>query len=489
MTVGGRAWRVGRAVLVVGAVPAALLISIGQDETSAGPTAVGMVTGLVAAMFIVTLIAGYLTRVVIRPVRKAAIIADQLVCGEVGSRLVESRAEEISRLGRSLKIMGVSLGRSLEGLAQMVEAQTAVRRVAILVARGVSPTEVFEAVTAELGRLIGADGANIVRYEPDGNATIVAAWGWPGPMLPSGTRISLQGHSVSATVLSTGRAARLDSYHGNPSPLATFLREQGIRSAVGAPIFVEGRLWGVVTASMTRDEPLPPDAEARLADYTDLVATAIANAQARTDLAASRARVVLATDQARRRIERDLHDGIQQRLVSLGLQARAAEASVPSAMPELRAQLSAVATGLFANLDDLGEISRGIHPTILTDRGLPSAIKVLARRSGVAVELDMRLEGRLPEPVEVAAYYVVAETLANATKHARASVVRIDATTRHDRLYLSIQDDGVGGADPARGSGLIGIIDRVEALGGTMTLNSRAGQGTSLHVELPIGST
>jgi signal transduction histidine kinase len=195
--------------------------------------------------------------------------------------------------------------------------------------------------------------------------------------------------------------------------------------------------------------------------------------------------VVLATDQTRRRIERDLHDGIQQRLISLGLELSAAERSVPAAMSGLRSQLAAVATGLSAGLDDLREISRGIHPTILTDRGLPAALKALARRSGVAVEVDMRLDRRLPEPVEAAAYYVVAEALANAVKHARASVVRVQAAMRHGRVSLSVLDDGVGGADPARGSGLIGIADRVEALGGTMTLESPQGRGTSLRFELP----
>jgi signal transduction histidine kinase len=463
----------------VGQVPAVL--------EAAGPVVVGIAAGLAGAAIIIALVAAYLIRVVVAPIRRAAVIADQLAEGKLDPRLIETGVGEISRLGRSLNIMGASLGRSLDGLAQLVEAQTALRRVATLVARGVSPTEVFEAVTAELGRLIGADGANIVRYEPDGSATIVAAWGWPGLRLPAGSRISLKGSSVSAMVLQTGRAARMDSYVGIPGPLATFLFDQGIRSAVGAPIYCDGRLWGVVTASMTRDEPLPPDAEARLADYTDLVATAIANAQARTELVASRARVVMATDQTRRRIERDLHDGIQQRLISLGLELRAARDSVPDTLPELQAELSSVAAGLLSGLDDLREISRGIHPTILSDRGLPSAIKTLARRSGVAVGLDVQVDKRLPEPVEVAAYYVVAEMLANATKHARASVVRVELTALPDRLHLSVQDDGIGGADPARGSGLTGITDRVEALGGTMRLTSPAGHGTALLVDLPLG--
>jgi signal transduction histidine kinase len=386
----------------------------------------------------------------------------------------------------SFNIVNDSLEHNHEDLAQVVETQTALRRVATLVARGVPPSEILDAVAAELGRLIGTDGAHIVRYEADGTETVVAAWGAPGIQIPVGTRLSLEGRSVSATVLRSGRAARIDSYEGAPGPLAAHLREHGVRSAAGAPIYVEGRLWGIVTASRTREKPLAPDAEARLADYTDLVATAIANTQARADLVASRARVVVATDQARRRIERDLHDGIQQRLVSLALDVRDAEARLPVHMSEHRARLSALANELTGVLDDLREISRGIHPAILSEGGLGPALKALARRSTSPVELDLHLESRLPEPIEVAAYYVVAEALANAAKHAHASVVRVGALIRDGRLHVSVRDDGVGGADPARGSGLIGLTDRVEALGGTLTLDSPAGHGTSLQVDLPI---
>ncbi|MFG2041768.1 histidine kinase [Dactylosporangium sp. NPDC048998] len=456
---------------------------VSYDPASAG---VGVVMGLLVAALVALGVAGYLLRVVVQPIRRTAMIAEQLACGKLDPRLMATGLGEISRLGQSLNVLGASLGRCVGGLAQLVAAQTALRRVAVLVARGVLPHDVFHTVTAELGRLIGADGANIVRYEPDGSGTIVARWGWPGRLLPVGTRISLQGASVSELVRRTGRAARMDSYQDRSGPLATFLYERGIRSAVGAPIYVEGRLWGVVTASMVRDESLPRDAEARLADYTDLVATAIANAQARTELVASRARVVLATDQVRRRIERDLHDGVQQRLLSVGLELRAAQDSVPETMGGLRERLDSVADGLHGGIDDLREICRGIHPTILTDRGLAAAVKALARRSGVAVDVDVHLDRRLPESVEAAAYRVVAETLANASKHARATLVRVSVGVREARLHLSLRDDGVGGADPARGSGLIGIGDRVEALGGSMTLTSPPGAGTALDVELPI---
>jgi signal transduction histidine kinase len=208
----------------------------------------------------------------------------------------------------------------------------------------------------------------------------------------------------------------------------------------------------------------------------------------REELAASRTRVVAAGDLARRRIERDLHDGTQQRLVSLVLDLRAAEAAVPPERPELRAQLARVADGLTGALDELRELSRGIHPAILSEGGLSPALKALARRSVVPVELDLHVQARLPEPVEVAAYYVVSEALANAAKHARASAAHVDVQTRDVTLHLSVRDDGVGGAAPGRGSGLVGLTDRVEALGGTIAVHSPAGQGTTLEVHLPIGT-
>jgi signal transduction histidine kinase len=208
----------------------------------------------------------------------------------------------------------------------------------------------------------------------------------------------------------------------------------------------------------------------------------------REELAASRARIVAAADLARRRIERDLHDGTQQRLVSLVLDLRAAEAAVPPELPELRAQLARVADSLAGALDELRELSRGIHPAILSEGGLGPALKALARRSVVPVELELDVPARLPEPVEVAAYYVVSEALANAAKHARASVARVDVQTRDGSLHLSVRDDGVGGAAPGRGSGLVGLTDRVEALGGTVRVHSPARQGTRLQIYLPIGT-
>jgi signal transduction histidine kinase len=254
---------------------------------------------------------------------------------------------------------------------------------------------------------------------------------------------------------------------------------------VGAPILVDGRVWGAAIVGSSRPEPLPPDTETRLADFTDLVATAIANAETRAQLTASRARIVAAADDARRRIERDLHDGAQQRLVSLGLELRTTEASVPPDLHPLKERISHLVTSVAGISEEVQEISRGIHPAILSKGGLGPALKALARRSAVPVELVLDVDRRLPDPAEVAAYYVVAEALTNAAKHARASAVTVCAEAEGVTLRLSIRDDGIGGADSAKGSGLTGLIDRVEALGGRMQIMSPPGSGTSMRVTIP----
>jgi signal transduction histidine kinase len=278
----------------------------------------------------------------------------------------------------------------------------------------------------------------------------------------------------------------VDTYADASDPVGAAAHEEGLRSSVGTPVIVEGRLWGIVVAASTSDRRLPRCTEARLAAFTVLVATAIANAESRAELAASRARVVAAGDETRRRIERDLHDGTQQRLVSLGLELRAAETMVPAELTELREQLSGATKGLGDVVENLQEISRGIHPAILSKGGLGPAIKTLARRSAVPVQLDLRAERRLPERIEVAAYYIVSEALTNAAKHARASVVHVDVKAQDAVVRLSIRDDGIGGADPTQGSGLIGLRDRVETVGGRMEIASAAGTGTSLLVTIPI---
>jgi signal transduction histidine kinase len=304
--------------------------------------------------------------------------------------------------------------------------------------------------------------------------------------MPIGKRFSFEGESVAAMVFGTGRAARRDSHENAPSPDVQYIHELGLHSGVGVPIVVDGRLWGAANVGSSRPEPLSPDTEARVGDFADLVATAVANADARAELTASRARIVAASDATRRRFERNLHDGAQQRLVSLGLQLRTAEASLPPGFDALREQVSDVVAGLTGVSEDLQEISRGIHPAILSRGGLGPALKTLARRSAVPVELDIAIDRRLPEPAEVAAYYVVAESLTNAAKHAQASEVKVSVEADGANLRLAISDDGIGGADSHKGSGLIGLIDRVEALGGQLRIASLVGSGTSLLALIPF---
>lgn len=369
----------------------------------------------------------------------------------------------------------------------VAEQQAALRRVATLVARGATSSEVFSAVAEESARCLGVLNATLLRYQPDGSGMIVAARDEPGlPKMPVGERLTLEGENIAAMVLQTGTPARMDSHDHASGSAAARIRELGLRAGVGAPIVVDGRLWGVIIAGTSRREPLPSDTEPRLAEFADLVATAIANAEAHAQLTASRARIVAAADEARRRLERDLHDGAQQRLVSLGLTLRTAESAVPPELSALQTQLSEVVAGLVDVSADLREISRGIHPAILSKGGLGPALKALARRSSVPVELDLDLTDRVPESAEVAAYYVAAEALTNAAKYAQASGIHIHARTEGPHLHLAVRDDGVGGAEPTEGSGLIGLTDRVEALGGQLQITSHPGCGTTLIVRIPI---
>jgi GAF domain-containing protein len=371
-------------------------------------------------------------------------------------------------------------------LARLAEEQAALRRVATLVARGTPPEELFAAVVEEVAQLLPVAFAAMGRYESDGTMTNVATSSRVVERFPVGRRWPLDGKNVSTIVAQTGRAARIDNYADAPGPLAAAIREGGLHTSIGTPIIVDGRLWGVMTASAGPEQSLPADTEARLANFTELLATAIANTASREALAASRARIVAAADEMRRRIERDLHDGIQQRLVSLGLEVRGAQAGAPLQLGELEGLLSRVADGLVSVFDELREISRGIHPAILSEGGLKPAISALCRRSVLPVELNLDTERRLPELVEVAAYYVVSEALTNVAKHAQASVVRVDLDTHEEILRLAIRDDGIGGADPGQGSGLLGLSDRIEALGGTLQMTSPAGEGTTLLVEIPL---
>jgi signal transduction histidine kinase len=373
---------------------------------------------------------------------------------------------------------------SREELTRLAEEQAALRRVATLVAEGATPDKVFAAVADEVAHLIGVPLAEMTRYDADGMVTVLGSFG--DALYPVGSRWPLEGSSVTARVLETGRSARIDDYAQAHGPIADVARESNVRWAVGVPIVVDGALWGLMSAGSRDPEPLPGETEARLAKFTELVATAIANAEGREELAASRARIVATADATRRRIERDLHDGAQQQLVALALELRAAQTAGPHELGEHRAELARVVKGLNSVLDELREMALGIHPAVLAEGGLGPALKTLARRSSIPVELDLRAELRLPEPIEVAAYYVVSEALANTAKHARASVVHVAVEAEDSMLRVSIRDDGIGGADPDRGSGLLGLQDRAEAIGGTVCLQSPPGGGTSLHLELPL---
>jgi signal transduction histidine kinase len=337
-------------------------------------------------------------------------------------------------------LAGVARARAAEA-ERTAQRQAALRRVATAVAQGLPPSDVFSTVTTELAHALSAEHAALFRHEADGTAVLVAQSG------------------------------------GQPMSVRRI-----------APIVVDGHVWGVAVVSSSRAQPLPPDTEARLADFTRLVAMAIANAQARSDLTSSRMRIVSAADDARRRLERDLHDGAQQRLVSLALKARMTEVALPDGQEAVRQQLNEIVQGLGDICEELRAISRGIHPAILSKGGLGPALRSLACRSVVPVDLDVEVPGRLPDRVEVAAYYVVAEALTNTARHAHADGVTISVKAADGVLDLMISDDGAGGADPSNGSGLIGLVDRVEAVGGHLWVNSPAGVGTSLTASIPCAA-
>jgi signal transduction histidine kinase len=432
---------------------------------------------------------GYLSRSVIRPVRQAAGMAGRVADGDLTVRMPETGPAEVGSLERSFNSMADSLETSHDQLRHVADEQAALRRVATLVARGVPPPEVFGAVAGETGRVLGAKATGVVRFEPDGTATVAGSWDRPGTEglpLPPGSHWPAPQESLAGRVLRTGEPARVPDYDREGGIATAWGREFGIRSAVGSPIIVEGRLWGAIMAFSDTVAPDQDDTAERLHAFTELVAMAVANTESRAQLAASRARVVAAADETRRRIERDLHDGTQQRLISLALELRAAEARVPPEQRSFVVQWSRTAQALNEVVEELREISRGLHPATLERGGLDPALRALARRAGVPVVLNVTVSGRLPERIEVAAYYAVSEALTNAAKHARASRVEVDVGMADDTLRLQIRDDGVGGADPSRGSGLIGLSDRVEAVGGRIEITSPPGEGTTLVVTIPV---
>ena len=363
-------------------------------------------------------------------------------------------ADTLDRLAVFTELMATAIANSdarteIERLAQ---EQAALRRVATLVAQGADTEEVFAAVAREVSEVMHLPFAAVQRYKDDGETmTVIAAWSdRPHPFQP-GTRWPYHGSGLAARVRQTGRAGRVVDYSRRRGAFAAKARELGLYSVAGAPIIVDGAVWGLMTIAST-DGLLPNHAEDRLAEFTELLGTAIANTQSRTELSASRARIVAAADETRRRLERDLHDGIQQRLVSLALKAQTIEMMTPQPVDKIQGELSLLADGLGTALDELREISHGIHPAILSEAGLGPALEALARRSAVPVELDLNLGPRLGEHVEAAGYYIASEAITNVAKHAQASVIDMRVDGCDGALTLSISDDGIGGADPSRGS-------------------------------------
>jgi signal transduction histidine kinase len=381
---------------------------------------------------------------------------------------------------------GAALAASEGSQRALADEQAALRRVATLVASGVQPSRVFGQVTEEVARLLAVPGASVMRYDGARTATVVGGWSEDGALsLPLGSTFDLDGDTVVAKVLRSGSPQRVDRYQDTSGDLAETLQRSGYQAAVAAPVLVGGRLWGALGAATRSDEPLPEGLEQRLCDFAELVAQALANADAREQLAASRARIVEAGDVERRRLERNLHDGAQQRLVALALDLTLIDVTLEKDPRAARKTLTAAQDQLAQGLDELRELARGIHPAVLTERGLGPALQALVKRAQVPVEIIELPEERLAGPVEAAAYYVAVEAITNVAKYARASHVTVSVGHVSGRATLTVSDDGVGGADAALGTGLRGLADRVEALGGHLDVNSPQGRGTRIRAEIP----
>jgi signal transduction histidine kinase len=457
--------------------------SLAGTATGAASIALAASVGLIA-LFII-----FLTRTMVRPVTEAARMAGRLAAGELSTRMPETGTAEIGMLERSFNSLAVSLEESNAAQGRLLDQQSALRRVATLVAEGRPSEDIFSAVVHELTDDLPAELAVLGRFEADESITFLAGWvRGLGPAKPD-DRLPLTGDNVASRVWRTRATARMDSHDVGTGPIAEQARARKVRSSVAGPVVVSGHLWGMLAAASRRHHALPADAETRMAAFTELVGTALANADARSELAASRARIVSASDDARRRIERNLHDGAQQRLVSLGLRLRTLEATLAPGQDEVRAEIRRVSGEVTGVIDELREISRGIYPASLSRGGLASAVRTLARRSPLPIALDIRTEAPLSEAVQAAGYYVVAEAVTNAVKHAHASEVQVTLEDRDDVLRVAVRDDGVGGADPVGGSGLTGLRDRVEALGGRLDITSAPGQGTLLVAEIPTRET
>jgi signal transduction histidine kinase len=388
----------------------------------------------------------------------------------------------------SLVLAAVTAERSASESVQraLTAEQAALRRIATLVAGEAASKRVFEQVTAEAARTVGAPAASLARFDEDDAVAFVGGWSESGALaFPVGSRMSLEGSGVLAAVRSSGEPHRLDSYDGRAGRIVERFTSHGYGSAIAAPVRLGGQVWGALVAAGSQGVPLPAGAERRLADFAELIAQALANADAYSKLAASRARIVEAADTERRRLERNLHDGAQQRLVSLALQLRIIKAAMHNEPESAERVLAEAERELAHALAELRELARGIHPAVLTEHGLAAALEALAARAPLPVELTRVPDRRLSDPIEAAIYYLVAEAITNVAKYAQATKAVVAVERSNGIATVVVSDDGVGGADPTRGSGLVGLADRVEALGGRLHVDSPPGGGTRLSAEIP----
>lgn len=465
------------------------IITSDEDRSAKDATGATLIAaaGAGGALSLLLLFSGYLNRAILRPVRRTAAMATALAGGDLSARIPEISRNEIGVLERAFNSMAASLQTDRQQLRRAVEEQAAVRRIATIIAYGVSPSEIFNAVATELGRIQGMEHTVVNRIDRAGIATSVGHWSAPAApkiLPPAGGHWPATATSAAGEVLRTHRPVRLDTARSEGA-IGRWYRANGIHYVIGIPIMVSGRFWGMIAVFSADAEPPPEDTEDRVARFVGLVATAIANAENRNELLASTARIVAASDEARRRIERSLKTGPQRRLMLLGEKLRLAQAAIEADHEDLRQQLSRAAMDLESVLDDLREISRGLHPTTLSRSGLRQALEALTQRSEVPVDLTVQVDRHLPDHVQVAVYYTVSEALTNVAKHARATAVSVRLRLEHATLRLTVDDNGVGGADPSRGSGLSGLKDRIEALGGTIEVISPSGCGTRLAVGIP----
>jgi signal transduction histidine kinase len=371
-----------------------------------------------------------------------------------------------------------------EDLRRLADEQAALRRIATLVAQGSDARAVFDAVCEETGRLFAATSVNLAHFTTEGFNETMAGWSLRGVHAPTGTLLPLEGETINAVVRNTAAPGRFDSYQGSSGQLAERLRRLGIRSEVGAPVVVEGQVWGALIAGTDEPEPLPPGTEFRLAKFAEMIATAVSNATARAELIASRTRIVEAAFEQRRRVVRDLHDGAQQRLVHAVMTLQLAHGQ-PGAPPELAQLVREALEHTSAAIEELRELAHGIHPALLTTRGLATAVEALADRAPVPVRVDIP-EQRYPASVESAAYFVAAEALTNVAKYAQATSAHIAASRHGDSLVVEVEDDGVGGATLSTGGGLAGLRDRIAAFQGKLVVDSRPAHGTRIRAKIPL---